>query len=379
MKVDLLIRHGRILDPARGIDRTGDLAVRCGRIAALPPEEPVQAARVIDASGCLVVPGLIDYHTHINYRATDVGVPPDLMALPKGVTSVVDCGSSGPSNCLAFLDRLAQCVVKAHIYVHISPLGLATQQFYEPLCPEKWDMGQFEAVFDQGGPRILGIKMRLSNFLLRDIGLRPFYEMLKVADRFGKGVLVHPSDPPVPQQQILDALRPGDVYCHTYQGQGYTLLEGGEVVQAARRARERGVLFDVAHGGANFDFEVAERALEQGFLPDMISTDTTKKTWNRAPVYSLPHVMSKFLMLGMSLPQVIACVTQAPARAMGCEGQTGTLCPGARGDIAVLRLEDRPVTFTDAAGRQRHGRQLLVPVATIVDGLTVYQDPLFQI
>lgn len=378
MNVDILIKNGRVIDPAGNRDETADIAVRNGKIAAVEQGGELHAAYVIDAEGCLVVPGLIDYHEHINFKATDVGIPPDLATLPKGVTSVVDCGSSGASNCLAFLDRLGQCIVKARIYIHISPLGLATQQFYEPLCSEKWDMNKFEIAFDQGGDRILGIKMRVSNFLLKDIGMGPFYEMMKVAERFGKNVLIHPSDPPVQQSVILNRLRPGDVYCHAYQGQGHTILKDAKVIPEVWEARERGVIFDVAHGGANFDFSIAERAFAQGFYPDMISTDTTQKTWNKGPVYSLPYVMSKFLSLGMPLMEVIRCVTETPARTMGQEGKTGTLRPGVCGDVTILKLEDMPLIFTDAAGKQRRGQQLLVPIATIANGMLVYQDPYFS-
>lgn len=378
MNVDVLIQNGRVIDPAQNLDRVGDIALRSGRVVELLPGEPVEADHVVNAAGCLVVPGLIDYHAHVNYRGTDVGIPPDLATLPKGVTTVVDCGSSGPTNCMAFLDRLTQSVVKSRIYIHISPLGLATQQFYEPLVPEKWDMGKFECAFDQGGQRIRGIKMRVSNFLLNETGMGPYYEMLKVAERFHKGVLIHPSDPPVCQGEILNSLRPRDVYCHVFQGVGHTILDGGKLVPELWEARRRGVIFDIAHGGANFNFDVAERALDQGFMPDMISTDTTKKTWNKTPVCSLPYVMSKFLALGMSIPEIIRCVTATPAKALDMEGKIGTLAPGACGDITILKMETGQFTFADAQANLRQGESLFVPIATFADGLMVYQDSLFS-
>ena len=377
MKVDVLIRNGRVIDPARNINEISTVALRSGRVVEIPEGESVEAVQTVNAKGLLVVPGLIDYHEHINYRSTDVGIPPDLATLPKGVTTVVDCGSSGPTNCMAFLDRLSQCIVKSRIYVHISPLGLATQQFYEPLTPEKWDIGKFEEVFDQGGDRIRGIKMRVSNFLLKDIGMQPYYEMLKVAERFHKGVLIHPSDPPVRQGEILASLRPGDVYCHVFQGKGHTILEDGKLVPELLEARRRGVIFDIAHGAANFNFDIAEQALALGFAPDMISTDTTKKTWNKQPVCSLPYVMSKFLYLGMPLEEVIRCVTQTPARALNMEGKIGTLAPGAYGDVTLLRLDEDDYTLRDAQGNTRQGEKLLVPIATFASGLMVYQDPVF--
>lgn len=378
MTVDILIRGGRVIDPARGIDKTEDIALRSGKIVSIPDGEPIEAGHTVNAEGCLVVPGLIDYHEHLNFRNTDVGVPPDLATLPKGVTTVVDCGSSGPTNCLGFLDRLKQNVVRSRIYIHISPLGLATKQFYEPLVPEKWDLGKIEFALNQGGENIRGFKMRVSNFLLSEIGMKPYYEMLKVAERFKKGVLIHPSDPPVEQSEILDSLRPGDVYCHVFQGKGNTILKNGTLVPQLLEARKRGVIFDVAHGGGNFNFDIAERAIDQGFYPDMISTDTTIQTWNKQPLCNLPHVMSKLLMLGMPLVEVIRAVTATPARALGMEGRIGTLAHGACADVALLKLVPGSVQFTDAHGNNRKSDLLLVPVATFAKGMMVYADPLFS-
>ena len=137
------------------------------------------------------------------------------------------------------------------------------------------------------------------------------------------------------------------------------------------------MIFDIAHGAANFNFDIAEQALALGFAPDMISTDTTKKTWNKQPVCSLPYVMSKFLYLGMPLEEVIRCVTQTPARALNMEGKIGTLAPGAYGDVTLLRLDEDDYTLRDAQGNTRQGEKLLVPIATFANGLMVYQDPVF--
>ena len=381
MKVDILIKNGRLIDPKRNLDQTGDLYLKAGKIFALPEGEQADPGYVLNAAGCLVIPGMIDYHEHVNYNLSEVGIPADLATLPKGVTTVVDCGTSGPTNCLGFIERLNALLVKSRLYIHISPLGLSTRQYYAPLLPEKWDLDQFDYVFEKGGEKICGIKMRVSTYVLKEQGMRPFFEMLKVAEHCKKNVLIHPSDPPVPQREILNALRPGDVYCHTYQGKGHTILDGGEkgrLIPELFKARERGVIFDIAHGGGNFDFEVAERAMEQGFLPDMISTDMTKMTWNKKPVCNLPYVMSKFLMLGMPLMEVIRCVTETPARALGMENRIGTLAPGACGDVAVLRVAEGDFVFNDTQGHMRTGQKLLYPVATFVDGMMVYQDPLFS-
>lgn len=381
MKVDIVIKNGRVIDPSQNLDQEGTVYIKAGKICAVPADVPVEAGYTLDASGCLVIPGMIDYHEHVNYNMTEVGIPADLATLPKGVTTVVDCGTSGPTNCLGFIEHLNALLVKSRLYIHISPLGLSTRQYYAPLLPEKWDLDQFDRVFEKGGDKIRGIKMRVSTYVLQDQGMRPFYEMLKVAEHCKKPVLIHPSSSPEPQSAILNALRPGDVYCHTYQANGHTILDGGEtgkLIPELLEARRRGVIFDIAHGGGNFSFEVAERALNQGFAPDMISTDMTKMTWHKKPVCGLTYVMSKFLMLGMSLTEVIRCVTEVPAKALDMEGRIGTLRPGACGDVAVLKIAEGQFTFNDTKKHTRVGDRLLYPVATFVDGMMVYQDPLFS-
>lgn len=381
MKVDYIIKNGRVIDPSRNLNAVETVYIKAGKICGIPSDEPVETGYTLDASDCLVVPGMIDYHEHVNYNLTEVGIPADLATLPKGVTTVVDCGTSGPTNCLGFIERLNALLVKTRLYIHISPLGLSTRQYYAPLIPEKWDLDQFDYIFEKGGDKIRGIKMRVSTYVLKDQGMKPFYEMLNVAEHCGKPVLIHPSSPPEPQRAILNALRPGDVYCHTYQGSGYTILDNGEtgkLIPELLDARKRGVLFDIAHGGGNFDFEIAERALDQGFAPDMISTDMTKMTWHKKPVCGLTYVMSKFLMLGMPLMEVIRCVTETPARALDMEGRIGTLRPGACGDVAILKIADGSFTFNDTKKHTRTGSQLLYPVATFADGIMVYQDSLFS-
>ena len=125
--------------------------------------------------------------------------------------------------------------------------------------------------------KILGLKMRVSRKIVKEKGLQSFEEGLKVAERFKKPVLIHPTDPTVPQSELLSALRCGDVFCHTYMGRGDTIITNGKVCKEAWEARQRGVLFDVAHGRTNFAWSVAETAFKEGFYPQLIGTDTTSR------------------------------------------------------------------------------------------------------
>ncbi len=170
MTVDILIQNGRVLDPARGIDQSAPVAVKGRRI--IPWEEGMEAKTTIDASGCLVTPGLIDFHAHIYERGTDSGANPDLAMLPYGVTTVVDAGSSGVSTYRSFLDRLALCRIKTKFFLHISPTGQVTHQYPELLRPERWNMEKFQEAVELAGDKLLGFKLRVSRNVVGDTGLR---------------------------------------------------------------------------------------------------------------------------------------------------------------------------------------------------------------
>lgn len=372
MKADLQIKNARIIDTARGINRIGDIAVKGRRI--IDGTEDIQAEHVIDAADCIVTPGLIDFHAHINDKATDCGTAPDLISIPYGVTAIVDGGSAGVSTYRSLLERLTQSYIKSKLYLHVSAGGLTTRQFPECIMPEIWEKERFAEAFEYYGDKILGFKIRASKKHLQDRGMEGFYATVELAKEFNKSLVVHVSNPPAQQSEIASALKKGDIFCHVYDNTGNNILDNGVVMPEIWEARKRGVLFDMAHGMFNLDFNIAEQALAQGFKPDIISTDISSRSWCWPPVYNLPHVMSKHLALGLDLEEIIACVTSTPAAIMGMSGQIGTLAPGASADIAIFKLVEKAVTFTDSSGAKRDGNLLLMPLATIIDGKLVYRS-----
>lgn len=377
MTLDVLIVNGRVIDPARGIDQIGRVGIYNGRIVQLPEEGEISAKLTVDAQDCLVVPGLVDAHQHINYHSADWGAHPDLSTIPNGITAVADAGTSGASNCLALLERLSQYSVKSRIFVNASPLGQATLQFNEPLNPDQWDVKRMEYVFQQGGEKIVGLKIRLSKGIVSDF--EPLSRLIQVAEKLNTKVLVHPSNPPLPQKEILNQLRKGDIYCHLYQGVGHTILdENGKVIPELWAAKERGVILDAAHGAANYNFEVARKAFSQGVVPDVISSDTTSTNTQRAPMYNLTDVMSKFLMLGMDVPQIIACTTCNPARVLGMEDKIGSLKPGCCGDVTILKLKNGEFTFKDSQKNTQIGTQMFETQLVFLDGQLSYRAPEFR-
>lgn len=373
MNVDILIKNGRVIDPENGVDRIETVAVKGRRV--VPYTSYMGAKTVIDATGCLVTPGLIDFHAHIFNRGTDSGANPDLAMIPYGVTTVVDAGSSGVSTYRSFLERLNSYYIKTKFFIHVSPTGQVTHQYPESLYPEKWNIDKFEEAFEVGKDKILGFKMRVSKNVVGTEGIKPLYAALELATRFQKKLVVHVTDPPVLQSEIANALRPGDVFCHVFHNKGNNILDGGHVYKDIWKAKERGVIFDCCHGSANFSFDIAEIAMKQGFNPDVISTDLNTVTWCKSPLYNLTSVMSKFLYLGMELKDIIACVTSTPARLIHMDGELGTLTSNSCADIAIMKIVDKEVTFIDTLGEKRNGTQFFVPLVTILDGAIVYRSP----
>lgn len=372
MKLDLLIKNGRVIDPSRSIDRIEPVAIKNGKIVAY--EEGMAADTEVDAAGCLVTPGLIDFHIHISDRRTDSGIDPDLALIPQGVTAAVDAGSTGVTTCRSFLDEMTRRHIKSRMFLHVSPVGQITHQFPEPMLPDTWNMDKFQMAFDYGGERILGLKLRVSKEVVGDQGLKPLYRAIEVAEQFDKPVCVHVTDPPVPMSELAEVLRPGDIFCHMFTGKYRSIYEDGKLPDAIWKARERGVIFDACHGKMNHTFSVAEKAAADGFLPDVITTDLTFKTWAKQPVFGMPHVMSKFFLLGMTENQIIERVTCNPARLMKMEDQLGTLRPGTCADVTILRVIEKDILFYDSQGDTRTGQRYFAPMATIVDGQMMYRS-----
>lgn len=373
MTVDYLIKNGRIVDPSQGLDKTGTIAVKNGRI--LDYQDDMTGITEVNAEGCIVSPGVIDFHCHISDKRTDSGVDPDLACIPFGVTAAVDQGSTGVTTCRSFLDELSLKHIKGKMFLHVGPTGQITHQFPEPVLPDTWVMDKFQMAFDYGKDRILGLKLRVSKEVVKDQGIKPLVKAIEVAEHFNVPVCIHVTDPPVCMSEIAKLLRPGDIFCHMYtNSKGVSIIEDGKIPDEIWAARERGVIFDACHGKMNHNFDVAEKAAAEGFLPDVITTDVTFKTWCKPPVYGMTHVMSKFLMLGMSEYDIIERVTKNPAKLMHMEDQIGTLKAGTCADITILKVVDKEVTFLDAQNNTRTGKRIFVPLATIIDGQMMYRS-----
>jgi dihydroorotase len=375
---DLLIRGGRVIDPAQGLDAVRDVALTDGRVACVAERIAGEGARTtLDARGLLVLPGLIDYHVHVHWGASHYGIDADLACLAQGTTTAVDAGTAG-GYAFPGLKRYAlqSSRTRLRAYLNISYLGMIGDQVGE--LEDERSIDRDLALRVGRDEMVLGIKARMDR-----VGLwpatRPLQAAIDVAAALGKRVMVHIGSARrmrVSLDDVLARLRPGDVVTHCYHGRDGGLLDdSGRVLAAAREARRRGVIYDVGHGAGSFAFGVARGALEQGFPPDVISSDLHTYSLP-GPVFDLPTTMAKFLHLGMTLNEVVRCVTEAPARLLGEVGRLGTLAPGAEGDVTMLRCEDGAFPLTDTVGVTETGRVALRVAGVIVGGDLVARGPI---
>jgi dihydroorotase len=381
MNVDLKITGGTIIDPARSMNERSDVLIRGNAIVAAAKGEVVEAATTINAAGCLVLPGLIDFHAHLYGGGTESGVHADSALLPMGVTTGVDAGSCGSANYESFLRTVvAVSQVRIFSFVNISPAGLIATRYPEQLDPRFYDEPRIAELFHRYRGQCLGLKIRLSREIVGTLGSKPLESTLQIANRLGCAVTVHTTNPPIPPEQIAAMLRPGDVYCHMYHGVGDTIIGSeGKIPAGFYDARKRGVLFDTANGRKNFSLRIAKAALAEGFLPDIISSDLTRKTLFGDFVFSLPFTMMKFLSLGMTIEQVVAACTSVPARQIGMQGKLGTLAPGAFADVAIFqRVKKQPLSVKDESGDSITVDDWPLPQMTILNGQIAYRQIDFQ-
>jgi predicted amidohydrolase len=370
------IKNARVLDPSRGLDSSGSRLVSGSRIAAFSPEEARNAEQVIDAKGCLVTPGLVDFHIHLARCLTDTGVYPDLMALPNGITSAVDAGSCGTAAMEGFvrsLIPLSEITIKA--FLNVSPVGVTTERHAENPDPASWDVERIEYLFERYGEHLLGLKLRLGKGFSDGFGIRSLQAARAIACQLKKPLCVHLTNSEVPYSEVLALLCKDDILCHCYQGLGeHTILDdSGHILPSVREARSRGVIFDVASGRINYNLDVMRKAYADGFFPDIISTDAVSTSVYNHKLFHLLYVLSRHLAMGGPILDVFAACTSTPARLMGLENSIGTLAPGAQADIAIFKIREKPLVFPDQYGNTLEGTQLLIPQLTIKAGRVVYE------
>lgn len=389
LECDLVIENGVVIDPANYIDQVPlNIAVKDGKILDVfePGVNTYLAPERYNASGCYVTPGFIDAHVHCYEHVTPLGVNPDDTCLAHGVTTVVDAGSAGCGTFKGlrkFIMERSRTRVLA--FLHISSHGLAAAG-----CSAKASGGELDSLshvqlddcvkcIEENKDVIVGIKIRLSESI-SNAGANEeeaYRRALTASQRTNLPLMVHHSISTIPLAKDSDAklscpgdLRPGDIYTHTFHAHMSTIadLDQNKLNAVIHKSRQNAVLFDVGHGQGSFSWKVSEIASQEGFYPDLISTDLHLLSVD-GPAYDLVTVMSKFLHLGMSLYDIVKAVTSQAAAAIGWSDQIGSLSKGKIADITILRLDKGEFMLEDCEDHFRTCKQLLQPVAVWKSGV----------
>ena len=361
---DMIIRAGRL-----GNGQLVDVAIEHGKIAALGSlPESSEAKQTLTLGGQVhVSAGWIDGHTHCYPASPLYHDEPDKVGVASGVTTVIDAGSTGADDVDDFQRIAATCKTRVHALLNISRIGLLRQN--ELADPADIDPALAQAAIRRHPGFIVGIKARMSGSVVGESGLQPLRMAKQIQQANGNlPLMVHVGNTPPDLDEIVALLGEGDLLTHCFNGKPNRILTpAGELRQAVREAMRRGLLLDIGHGGASFSFEVAELAIAQGILPHTISSDIYCKNRIKGPVYSLAHVMSKFFAIGMTLEQVLACVTHQAADALRLPGK-GRLEVGADADLTLFQVASDPILFADTEAATRHGDRQLLPLAALVGG-----------
>jgi dihydroorotase len=303
-KFDLVIKNADVLDPSQSLRGRRDIGIRYGSIEAVEADIPAaRALRVLDAGGKLVTPGLVDLHCHVYPYGSAIGIPADELVPHQCSTTCVSAGDAGANNFAAFRRYVvAQTRTRLYAFVHIANMGLAPFPVAELYNIDFAQVDVAAKAVAENADMVLGVKVRMSENVIAKHGLEPLKRAIAACEGAGTGgkIMCHIGGVETRElmAQILDTLRPGDILTHAYSGApnlggAFTnIVQEARLLPAALAAKQRGVIFDVGHGGGSFDFTVAEPAIAQGCLPDTISSDIHVFSGNSPGMPYLTWVMN---------------------------------------------------------------------------------------
>jgi dihydroorotase len=373
MAYDLILRGGRVIDPSQSLDAVTDVAFAAGKVARVGPRlEAGPATDIRDLSGAIVTPGLIDLHTHVYWGGTSLGIDAEEFCRTSGVTTAIDTGSAGPGNFAGFRRHVIErSQVRILAFLHISFAGIFA--FADRVSVGESEelrlMAPVDAVEVAGANRdvVVGIKVRVGRHASGTSGIVPLEMALEVANELGLPLMAHIDHPPPSYEEVIARLRPGDILTHAFRPfPNAPVGPQGAVKREVLDARARGVKFDIGHGRGSFAFKTARAMLAGGFLPDTISSDVHALCIN-GPAFDLITTMSKFLCLGMPLPDIVAASTVNAAMALK-RPELGSLKPGSVGDATILSIREGSFDYVDVVGERMTGSRKIAADGVVLAG-----------
>jgi dihydroorotase len=396
-KYDLLLKNGIVLDPTQNINALNDVAFSKGKVAAISKSIPeIDSKSIVDITGNIVTPGLIDIHGHYFEHIVPFSAVADSVCLPNGVTTTMDAGSSGWTHFDGFKEFIIeQQQTRIMALVNLSALGMMASkrnigETFGPtigisggpstmLNPER--VGELQDLrFAQveeaircikDNPNIvLGVKIRLDHDVSGEANVIPALERARtVADATDTFIMVHVARVPIPLSKVFEYLKPGDIVTHIFHSADNNILdEKGYIRSEVKEAKDKGIIFDIGADRKNFGINLSKSAIEQNILPSTLSSDITKIRPGAEIIYTLPEVMSLYMALGMSLEEVIECSTKTSAKAIRQEGNLGTLKVGAIGDASIIEIESGEFNYSDGEKYEITATNRIAPRLTIKDG-----------
>ncbi|EIC86688.1 amidohydrolase/deacetylase family metallohydrolase [Serratia sp. M24T3] len=367
---DLIVRQAKKTDGS-----LIDIAILDGKLAAIGQLATTESARrILDLEGkCWVSAGWIDSHVHCYPKSPIYHDEPDLIGVASGVTTVIDAGSTGANDVDDFYRITRDAKTNVYAFLNIARTGIVTQNELADMTQID-KVGVRQAIANNPG-FIIGLKARMSSSVVGKNGIQPLVRAKEIQKENNQlPLMVHIGNNPPNLDEIADLLASGDIITHCFNGKPNRILTPeGQLRDAIKRALERGVRLDVGHGSASFSFAVAEVAIKQGIIPHTISSDIYCRNRINGPVHSLATVMSKFFSVGLTLAQVIDCVTSHAAQALRLPNK-GRLEVGGDADLTLFAVEHAPQIFVDSEGQSVKGDRILVPLAAVVAGEPILTD-----
>ncbi len=358
---DLIVKGGRVIDPSLRVNAIRDVAITGGRIAAVEADIAADGAVVIDATGKVVVPGLLDLHTHY---ARDAEGP--LVGLAGGVTGWIDAGSEGADQIDDMVATARSAPQPGRVLINIGRAGILPDG--DTMDLSLADVAAAKEAIARNRDFVVGVKARLTRGVADD-DVEVLRRAQEVATSFSLPVMIHMGQTASPLPRLLSQLKRGDIVTHMFAPPPNSIIDDDHILPAVLAARRRGVWFDVANGRTgHLRWDTFDRIIQAGFWPDTISTDGSTTSRDAESVVDFPNVMSKFLNFGLTLDQVVARATVNASRVFPLFHDRGTLNVGAPADVAVLELREGTFEFVDNYGNTRTGRQRLFPSETVLGG-----------